>query len=153
MPSPTPTIIPTTDSFPDSDETESTPEPTEDPTVTTTSQPVDPNKDACKLTKFDTITVIEGDLHFFKDGWANQYIPCERSKTKKKNINIEKVNFDVLLDRNYWKMSSKSDAGPKGPFAISEKWPVLPAVIDSAFEDILTKKLYFFSGTNPSYIV
>lgn len=79
MPSPTPTIIPTTDSFPDPDETE----PTEDPTETTTSQPVDPNKDACKLTKFDTITVIEGDLHFFKDGWANQYILCERSKTKK----------------------------------------------------------------------
>uniref|UniRef100_A0A671YV56 Matrix metalloproteinase-9 n=1 Tax=Sparus aurata TaxID=8175 RepID=A0A671YV56_SPAAU len=30
---------------------------------------------------------------------------------------------------------------------ISQKWPALPAVIDSAFEDVLTKKLYFFSGT------
>uniref|UniRef100_A0A8C9XW54 Matrix metalloproteinase-9 n=1 Tax=Sander lucioperca TaxID=283035 RepID=A0A8C9XW54_SANLU len=35
----------------------------------------------------------------------------------------------------------------KGPFSISERWPALPAVIDSAFENILTKKLYFFSGT------
>lgn len=43
-------------------------------------------------------------------------------------------------------MSDRSDEGPKGPFAISEKWPALPAVIDSAFEDLLTRKLYFFSG-------
>uniref|UniRef100_A0A671YV15 Matrix metalloproteinase-9 n=1 Tax=Sparus aurata TaxID=8175 RepID=A0A671YV15_SPAAU len=91
------------------------PEPTE-PTPTTTPQPVDPTKDACKMTKFDTITVIQGELHFFKDG-------------------------------NYWKTSSTSDAGPKGPFSVSQKWPALPAVIDSAFEDVLTKKLYFFSGT------
>uniref|UniRef100_A0AAX7U958 Matrix metalloproteinase-9 n=1 Tax=Astatotilapia calliptera TaxID=8154 RepID=A0AAX7U958_ASTCA len=34
-----------------------------------------------------------------------------------------------------------------GPFSISNKWPALPAVIDSAFEDSLTKKLYFFSGS------
>lgn len=89
-------------------------EPTE-PTTTTTAAPVDPTKDACKLDKFDTITVLEGELHFFKDG-------------------------------HYWKMSSTSNAELKGPFSISNKWPALPAVIDSAFEDSLTKKLYFFSG-------
>uniref|UniRef100_A0A3Q4AFX9 Matrix metalloproteinase-9 n=1 Tax=Mola mola TaxID=94237 RepID=A0A3Q4AFX9_MOLML len=115
VPSPTPPIDPTTDSYPDPDETDATnePEPTE---TTTTAQPVDPKKDACKMTKFDTITTINGALYFFKDG-------------------------------NYWKMPGKNDAEPKGPFAISEKWPALPAVIDSAFEDLLTKKLYFFSGT------
>uniref|UniRef100_A0A3Q0R7D5 Matrix metalloproteinase-9 n=1 Tax=Amphilophus citrinellus TaxID=61819 RepID=A0A3Q0R7D5_AMPCI len=89
-------------------------EPTE-PTTTTTAAPVDPTKDPCKLDKFDTITVLEGELHFFKDG-------------------------------HYWKMSGRSNAGLKGPFSISNKWPALPAVIDSAFEDSLTKKLYFFSG-------
>ncbi|XP_040009672.1 matrix metalloproteinase-9 [Xiphias gladius] len=106
----------TTAPYPDPDETDPTdePEPTE-PTTTTTTRPVDPTKDACKLTKFDTITVIEGGLHFFKDG-------------------------------HYWKMSSRSDK-VNGPFSISERWPALPAVIDSAFEDLLTKKLYFFSGT------
>ncbi len=59
----------------------------------------------------------------------------------------------LLINRNYWKMPSRSDAGPKGPFAVSERWPALPAVIDSAFEDLLTKKLYFFSGNKASYSV
>lgn len=43
-------------------------------------------------------------------------------------------------------MPSNSKAGVKGPHAISEKWPQLPAVIDAAFEDTVTKKIYFFSG-------
>ncbi|XP_068996462.1 matrix metalloproteinase-9 [Embiotoca jacksoni] len=86
-----------------------------EPTEPTTIVPVDPTKDACKITKFDTITVIDGELYFFKDG-------------------------------HYWKMSSRSDGGLKGPFSISAKWPALPTVIDSSFEDFLTKKLYFFSG-------
>lgn len=38
-----------------------------------------------------------------------------------------------------------------GPLSISERWPALPAVIDTAFEDLLTKKLYFFSGKEASY--
>ncbi|KAM6925101.1 matrix metalloproteinase-9 [Xenentodon cancila] len=108
---------PTTTPYPDPDETDPTdePEPTDDPTATSTP-PVDPTKDACKITKFDTITVIEGALYFFKDG-------------------------------HYWKKASSRDSEAKGPFSISKKWPALPAVIDSAFEDLLTKKLYFFSGT------
>lgn len=85
-------------------------------TSPTTSQPLDPSNDACKETKFDTITEIEGDLHFFKDG-------------------------------QYWRISSKDNSGIIGPFTMSERWPALPAIIDTAFEDLLTKKLYFFSGT------
>lgn len=119
-PDPTPPRpdTPTTTPYPDPDESEPTeePEPTEPTTTaTTTTRPVDPSKDACKITKFDTITVVQHELHFFKDGY-------------------------------YWKMSSKNDGGLKGPFAISQRWPALPAVIDSAFEDLLTRKLYFFSG-------
>lgn len=59
---------PTTTPYPDP-ETDPTdePEPTDEP-VPTTPSTVDPNKDACKMLKFDTITVIEGELHFFKDG-------------------------------------------------------------------------------------
>lgn len=43
-------------------------EPTDPTTTTTTAVPVDPTKDACKQDTFDTITVIQGELHFFKDG-------------------------------------------------------------------------------------
>lgn len=61
-PDPTPPqpTTPTTP-YPDPDETDPTDEP--EPT-----KPVDPTKDACKLDKFDSITVTEGELHFFKDG-------------------------------------------------------------------------------------
>uniref|UniRef100_A0AAQ6A7C7 Matrix metalloproteinase-9 n=1 Tax=Amphiprion ocellaris TaxID=80972 RepID=A0AAQ6A7C7_AMPOC len=109
---------PTKTPYPDPDDTDPTdePEPTEPTTTTTAVTPVDPTKDACKITKFDTITVIAGELHFFKDGL-------------------------------YWKMSSGRETGLKGPFSISDKWTELPAVIDSAFEDLLTRKQYFFSGT------
>uniref|UniRef100_A0A8C6TZU1 Matrix metalloproteinase-9 n=1 Tax=Neogobius melanostomus TaxID=47308 RepID=A0A8C6TZU1_9GOBI len=115
-PEPTPPQpTPTTTDYPDTDgtdETEGTEEPTE--TTTPTTSPVDPTLDACKLTEFNTITMIEGDLHFFDDG-------------------------------HYWKLSSKQGK-LMGPFRISERWSKLPAVIDSAFEDITTKKVYFFSG-------
>ncbi|XP_077370305.1 matrix metalloproteinase-9 [Festucalex cinctus] len=44
----------------------------------------------------------------------------------------------------YWKKSSRGEL--KGPYRVSERWPALPTVIDAAFEDLLTGKLYFFSG-------
>ncbi|KAM4610027.1 matrix metalloproteinase-9 [Polymixia lowei] len=120
-PDPTPPQ-PTTTSSPDPSEDPDIPvttEPTEttvptEPTDTTTPS-VDPTKDACQITKFDTISVLDNNLHFFKDG-------------------------------HYWKMSNKRDEALQGPFSISQKWPSLPAVIDSAFEDLLTKKIYFFAG-------
>lgn len=57
-PDPTPPKpdIPTTTPYPD------------ETTTTTTTRPVDPTKDACKIDKYDTITVIDEELHFFKDG-------------------------------------------------------------------------------------
>lgn len=54
---------------------------------------------------------------------------------------------NVMKHRFYWKMSSKNELS--GPFAVSERWPALPTVIDSAFED-KSKKLYFFSGKHHS---
>lgn len=44
-------------------------------------------------------------------------------------------------------MSGKSHKDLKGPYPMADMWPALPAVIDAAFEDHLTKKVYFFSGT------
>lgn len=63
---PDPTPPQPTTSYPDPDETETTASP--EPTPATTARPVDPTKDACMQDKFDTITVIEGELHFFQDG-------------------------------------------------------------------------------------
>ncbi|XP_061696385.1 matrix metalloproteinase-9 [Syngnathoides biaculeatus] len=85
--------------------------------TTTTPKPVDPTtKDVCKVDKFDTITVIKNNLYFFSDGY-------------------------------YWKKSSRDSSDElKGPFHVSERWPALPTIIDAAFEDLLTGKLYFFSG-------
>ncbi|KAK5617233.1 hypothetical protein CRENBAI_009965 [Crenichthys baileyi] len=105
---------PATTPYPDETDATEEPEPT-DPSIVTTPSTVDPTKDACKMLKFDTITVIQGHLHFFKDGL-------------------------------FWKVPNRTNGGRQGPFSISETWSALPAVIDSAFEDLLTKKLYFFSG-------
>ncbi|KAF3696812.1 Matrix metalloproteinase-9 [Channa argus] len=116
-PGPTPPQPETTTPYIDPEETVTTKEPqTTVPTTTTTTRPVDPTKDACNVAEFDAITMIEGELHFFKAGL-------------------------------YWKKSSRNAGVVSGPFPISERWPALPAVIDTAFEDLLTKKLYFFSGT------
>ncbi|KAL2104041.1 hypothetical protein ACEWY4_000909 [Coilia grayii] len=56
-----------------------------------------------------------------------------------------KLHF--FRDGKYWKMSGKDHKGLMGPFPMSDMWPALPAVIDTAFEDQLTKKIYFFAGT------
>nr|XP_033770880.1 matrix metalloproteinase-9 [Geotrypetes seraphini] len=49
-------------------------------------------------------------------------------------------------DGKYWKISAVGQGAIKGPLQISDAWPALPATIDTAFEDLLTKKLFFFSG-------
>ncbi|XP_063152853.1 matrix metalloproteinase-9 [Candoia aspera] len=52
----------------------------------------------------------------------------------------------LFKGRQYWRKSA-SGAGPlEGPLQIQNVWPALPDVIDAAFQDALTKKLFFFSG-------
>lgn len=48
--------------------------------------------------------------------------------------------------RKYWTLSSFWDSGIQGAFSIADTWPGLPAVIDAAFQDVLTKRVFFFSG-------
>uniref|UniRef100_A0A8C7PBJ9 Matrix metalloproteinase-9 n=1 Tax=Oncorhynchus mykiss TaxID=8022 RepID=A0A8C7PBJ9_ONCMY len=60
---------------------------------------------------------------------------------------IQYLYAQFLMKLQYWRLSSKTEGGLKGPFSMSERWPALPAVIDTAFEDLVTKKIYFFSGT------
>uniref|UniRef100_A0A4W4GA40 Matrix metalloproteinase-9 n=1 Tax=Electrophorus electricus TaxID=8005 RepID=A0A4W4GA40_ELEEL len=105
------------------------PDPTPPKSTTTTSSPptdpvitpVDPSVDACQVDKFDTITEIQGVLHFFKDGY-------------------------------YWQSSNNADKKHKGPFLVSERWPALPAKIDTAFEDKFSKNIYFFAGKRSFWV-
>ncbi|XP_026115270.1 matrix metalloproteinase-9 [Carassius auratus] len=89
------------------------PTPSEKTTTVSTTVHVDPSQDVCQINEFDTITEIQKELHFFKDG-------------------------------HYWKNSKKGDR--EGPFLTSKKWPALPKVINTAFEDQQTQKIYFFAG-------
>nr|XP_025870526.1 matrix metalloproteinase-9 [Vulpes vulpes] len=70
---------------------------------------------------------------------------------------ICKVNiFDAIAEiRNYlhffkegkyWRFSKGKGRRVQGPFLITDTWPALPRKLDSAFEDRLTKKTFFFSG-------
>uniref|UniRef100_A0A3B3WC35 Peptidase metallopeptidase domain-containing protein n=1 Tax=Poecilia mexicana TaxID=48701 RepID=A0A3B3WC35_9TELE len=68
-----------------------------------------------------------------------------------RNITYCGANLAFLVDRYFWKVSSKTDGSRTGPFSISQSWPALPAVIDSAFEDVQTTKIYFFSGKECSF--
>ncbi|GAA6106094.1 matrix metalloproteinase-9 [Tachysurus ichikawai] len=99
--------------------TKKTPKTTPSTASTTTPSvytPVDPSVDPCTVDKFDVITEIQGELHFFKDGY-------------------------------YWTSSSSGNKERKGPFLVSERWPGLPAKLDTAFEDPITKQMYFFAET------
>ncbi|XP_044517322.1 matrix metalloproteinase-9 [Gracilinanus agilis] len=49
-------------------------------------------------------------------------------------------------DGRYWRAPLGSEGRTQGPFFIANTWSALPRKLDSAFEDPLTKKLFFFSG-------
>uniref|UniRef100_A0A8C8U799 Matrix metalloproteinase-9 n=1 Tax=Peromyscus maniculatus bairdii TaxID=230844 RepID=A0A8C8U799_PERMB len=49
-------------------------------------------------------------------------------------------------DGRYWKFLNRRGSPLQGPFLIARTWPALPAKLDSAFEDPLSKKIFFFSG-------
>ncbi|CAM5152186.1 unnamed protein product [Eretmochelys imbricata] len=61
---------------------------------------------------------------------------------------ITKINGELHFFKsgNYWKSSMSRKRAIQGPFRIKATWPALPAPIDAAFQDVLTKKLFFFSG-------
>ncbi|KAF4023710.1 hypothetical protein G4228_015639 [Cervus hanglu yarkandensis] len=46
----------------------------------------------------------------------------------------------------YWRLSERGGRRVQGPFLVKRTWPALPGKLDSAFEDPLTKKIFFFSG-------
>ncbi|KAM7125020.1 matrix metalloproteinase-9 [Molossus nigricans] len=68
------------------------------------------------------------------------------------NVNI----FDAIAeigntlhffkDGKYWRFSEAQGRRVQGPFLIRDTWSELPSKLDSAFQDPLTKKIFFFSG-------
>lgn len=108
------------------------PEPTAPQPRTTTSSPVVPTKPSPsdKTTTASTTT---------------QVVPSDDACQIKEFDAITEIQKELhfFKDGRYWKISGNGER--KGPFMISAKWPALPAVINSAFEDHLTKKIYFFS--------
>ena len=48
--------------------------------------------------------------------------------------------------RKYWRFSNAQGRQVQGPFLIRDTWPALPSKLDSAFEEPVTKKIFFFSG-------
>lgn len=50
------------------------------------------------------------------------------------------------VPRRYWRLLEGKGRGVQGPFLIRDTWPMLPPKLDSAFEEPLTKKIFFFSG-------
>ncbi|NP_001104772.1 matrix metalloproteinase-9 precursor [Equus caballus] len=55
-------------------------------------------------------------------------------------------HLHFFKDGRYWRLLEGKGRGVQGPFLIRDTWPMLPPKLDSAFEEPLTKKIFFFSG-------
>uniref|UniRef100_A0A3B3HXM3 Matrix metallopeptidase 9 n=1 Tax=Oryzias latipes TaxID=8090 RepID=A0A3B3HXM3_ORYLA len=121
---PKPTVpqpnTPTTTATPDPDVTDSTdePEPTNRP-ATTTLNPLDPTKDACKVTKFDTITALLEKVQ--KGGCkAVLFFSIEKlglpDSVQKVEGALQKGKDKVLLfsGENFWRLDVKTQKIDKG---------------------------------------
>ncbi|XP_036900080.1 matrix metalloproteinase-9 isoform X2 [Sturnira hondurensis] len=52
----------------------------------------------------------------------------------------------LFKDGKYWRLSKAQGRRVQGPFLIRDTWPALPSKLDSAFEEPVSKKIFFFSG-------
>ncbi|KAM5304525.1 matrix metalloproteinase-9 [Glossophaga mutica] len=55
-------------------------------------------------------------------------------------------HLHLFKDGKYWRFSNAQGRRVQGPFLIRDTWPALPSKLDSAFEEPVTKKIFFFSG-------
>ncbi|XP_063315235.1 matrix metalloproteinase-9-like [Pelobates fuscus] len=79
-----------------------------------------------------------------------------RNDPKNPTQNVCKVQrFDAIADLQgelhffkdglYWKQPARQGI-PKSPLRIMDTWPALPANIDTAFQDLTSRNIYFFAG-------
>uniref|UniRef100_A0ABM5G4Q9 Matrix metalloproteinase-9 n=1 Tax=Pogona vitticeps TaxID=103695 RepID=A0ABM5G4Q9_9SAUR len=61
---------------------------------------------------------------------------------------IGEIKKELHLFKNgqYWRKLGSGSEPIEGPLRIQDTWPALPDVIDAAFQDQLTKKVFFFAG-------
>lgn len=52
----------------------------------------------------------------------------------------------IFPTRKYWTYSSFWKSGIQGAFSVADTWPGLPDTIDAVFQDLLTKRVFFFAG-------
>ncbi|NXP31998.1 MMP9 protein, partial [Leiothrix lutea] len=52
----------------------------------------------------------------------------------------------IFPTRKYWTYSSFWKSGIQGAFSVADTWPGLPDTIDAVFQDVLTKRVFFFAG-------
>ncbi|XP_042318234.1 matrix metalloproteinase-9 [Sceloporus undulatus] len=57
-----------------------------------------------------------------------------------------KKELYLFKDGQYWRKLATGSESIEGPLRIQDTWPEVPKVIDAAFQDRLTKKVFFFSG-------
>ncbi|XP_048203443.1 matrix metalloproteinase-9 [Perognathus longimembris pacificus] len=55
-------------------------------------------------------------------------------------------SLHFFKEGRYWRLSEAGGRRLQGPFQVADTWPALPARLDSAFEDPLSRKIFFFSG-------
>uniref|UniRef100_A0A8C2I8J0 Matrix metalloproteinase-9 n=1 Tax=Cyprinus carpio TaxID=7962 RepID=A0A8C2I8J0_CYPCA len=108
------------------------PDPTSPEPQFTTSSPILPTKS----TPSEKTTTVSTTTHVDPSQDA-----CEINEFD--SITEIQKELHFFKNRHYWKISKKGER--EGPFLISEKWPALPAVINTVFEDQLTQKIYFFA--------
>ncbi|XP_023795561.1 matrix metalloproteinase-9 [Cyanistes caeruleus] len=78
-------------------------------------------------------------------------IPVDPSRDAcmEKNFDaITEINGELYFfkDGKYWTYSSFWKSGIQGAFSVADTWPGLPDTIDAVFQDLLTKRVFFFAG-------
>ncbi|NXY83720.1 MMP9 protein, partial [Alcedo cyanopectus] len=82
---------------------------------------------------------------------TSQPIPVDPSRDacmEKDFDAITEINGELhfFKDGKYWTHSSFWKSGIQGAFTVADTWPGLPDTIDAAFQDLLTKRVFFFAG-------
>ncbi|XP_067324433.1 matrix metalloproteinase-9 [Anolis sagrei] len=57
-----------------------------------------------------------------------------------------KKELHLFKDGKYWRKLTTGSESLEGPLRIQDTWPALPSTIDAAFQDRMTKKVFFFAG-------
>ncbi|NWX95254.1 MMP9 protein, partial [Nothoprocta ornata] len=144
-PEPTaPAPVPTEESEP---EPSGEPEPTEEPEPSEEPEPV-PTEAGSTSTTEEQEEEEEEEVTPEPTVQPSPVDPSRDACTERSFDAITEINGELHFFKNgkYWTRSSFWKSGLQGAFSIADTWPGLPAIIDAAFQDVLTKRVFFFAG-------